>query len=164
MKILLVDDEKSVRDLIDRLLTGLGHNVLTSENGAAAWEVFPQEKFDLIISDIKMPQMDGLELLRRVKTVKPDLPPARGFQEEIVELVRELLKNSLKAVQDLEDPLIEIATSKHSQHDVLLVVEDNGPGISVEDRDNLFIPFFTTDPKIGRPGLGLSKVYATARR
>ncbi|MEW6263765.1 MAG: response regulator [Thermodesulfobacteriota bacterium] len=89
-----------------------------------------------------------------------NLPLVRGTPESLVEVVVELLKNGAMAVSGRPVPEIEITTSQTSSQEVFLVVADNGPGILPEHQDKIFTPFFTTDPRIGRPGLGLSKVYA----
>ncbi len=65
--ILLVDDESDIRDVLDIALTDMGYRVLTAENGADALELFKQVSPPLVLTDIKMPGMDGIELLRRIK-------------------------------------------------------------------------------------------------
>jgi signal transduction histidine kinase len=68
MKILTVDDNPDDRVLLERALMSQGHFVLSAPNGARAWERALDSPPDLIISDIMMPEMDGFELCRRVKT------------------------------------------------------------------------------------------------
>ncbi|MEW5723349.1 MAG: ATP-binding protein, partial [Thermodesulfobacteriota bacterium] len=58
------------------------------------------------------------------------------------------------------EPRVEISTRCVSPREIVLVVEDNGVGIRNEDQPRVFTPFFTSEPMIGRPGLGLSKVFA----
>lgn len=72
-KILLVDDEEAVLRITSRLLTLKGFEVVTARNGVEALQVFSRERFDLVISDVTMPEMDGLTLLRRLREMEP--PP-----------------------------------------------------------------------------------------
>ncbi|MCK4466724.1 MAG: response regulator, partial [Desulfobacterales bacterium] len=73
--ILVVDDDLSVRALItDALREGGYSNIREAENGIQALETFRKEACDLVISDLKMPGMGGLELLRRIKELNPSTP------------------------------------------------------------------------------------------
>jgi putative nucleotidyltransferase with HDIG domain len=72
-KILVVDDEDMIRDLCYHILSAEGYQVATVSNGAAALEELARMPADLMITDIKMPGMDGLELFERVKEQDQDL-------------------------------------------------------------------------------------------
>ncbi len=72
-KILVSDDELSIRQFLEILLKKEGHQVVCAGDGQEAWARFQAEPFDLVISDIKMPKMDGLELLQKVKEQRPSL-------------------------------------------------------------------------------------------
>ena len=71
-KILVVDDEKSMREILDIFLKSEGYDVSTAENGAKAIENARKEIIDLIITDMKMPGLSGLELLKEIKEISPD--------------------------------------------------------------------------------------------
>ena len=73
-RILLVDDSAIIRHLASLVLSGGGYLVSLSENGRQALTICEQQQPDLIISDLDMPEMDGLELLGRVRTRWPALP------------------------------------------------------------------------------------------
>ena len=72
-KILVVDDEDMIRDLCYHILTAEGYQVTTVPNAAAALEELDRAATDLMITDIKMPVMDGLELFERVKAQNQDI-------------------------------------------------------------------------------------------
>jgi two-component system response regulator PilR (NtrC family) len=71
-RILIVDDEQSMRELLAILLRKEGYEVVTAENGANALKAVQREIFDLVITDLRMPQFDGMALLKSVKEVSPD--------------------------------------------------------------------------------------------
>ncbi len=72
-RILVVDDERSMRELLAIVLRREGYDVLLAENGRAAIEALDREPVDLLISDIKMPDMSGVEVLRAAKRVDQDI-------------------------------------------------------------------------------------------
>jgi putative AdoMet-dependent methyltransferase len=73
-RILLVDDEPDILDVCQRILETDGYQVETAPSGDAALEQVRQRSYDLLITDIKMPGMDGLELVRTVKQIAPHIP------------------------------------------------------------------------------------------
>jgi signal transduction histidine kinase len=70
--ILIVDDEEGIRKVLGIALSDMGYEVLTAENGAAALRVFKAAQPPIVLADIKMPEMDGIELLRRLKQMRPE--------------------------------------------------------------------------------------------
>ena len=70
MNILLIDDEKDVRRSLSNFMEKLGHKVHCAKDGKEGWEKFHDPLIDLVITDIRMPGVDGLELLRRIKQVQ----------------------------------------------------------------------------------------------
>jgi EAL domain-containing protein (putative c-di-GMP-specific phosphodiesterase class I)/CheY-like chemotaxis protein len=73
-RILVVDDDDAVRRLMARLLREGGHEVLLACDGVEALKVFAANQIDLIVSDISMPNMDGVTLLRRVRELNEEIP------------------------------------------------------------------------------------------
>jgi EAL domain-containing protein (putative c-di-GMP-specific phosphodiesterase class I)/ActR/RegA family two-component response regulator len=73
-RILVVDDDEAILRVIDRTLTKAGHQVETAPNGATAMEKMNGRPFDLVMSDISMPGMNGLDLLRAVRAHDLDVP------------------------------------------------------------------------------------------
>ncbi len=68
-KILIIDDEKPTLTMFDLTLSALGYMVFTAENGQEGIASFERERPPLVITDIKMPGMDGIEVLRRIKEI-----------------------------------------------------------------------------------------------
>jgi two-component system NtrC family response regulator len=73
MKILLADDDRSLRRVLQFKLKKYGHDVTAVEDGARALDQLREDRWDLLLSDIKMPNVDGIELLEHVKQLQPDL-------------------------------------------------------------------------------------------
>jgi len=72
MKILLIDDDEWIRDSLSLFFEAEGCNVLTFETAEEGMEAVKQQAYDIVISDYKLPGMDGLEFLRRVKEKQPN--------------------------------------------------------------------------------------------
>jgi putative two-component system response regulator len=72
-RILIVDDEEMICSIISRRLVKEGYTCMAARNGKEALNLFYKDSFSLIISDIKMPEMNGIELLKRVKAVNPGM-------------------------------------------------------------------------------------------
>lgn len=74
MKILIVDDEEHILRLYREELQDEGYDVITASNGQEAVEKFEKESPDLVTLDIRMPDVDGIVLLRQLKEKKPRMP------------------------------------------------------------------------------------------
>lgn len=66
IKILIVDDEASIRKLVERLLSSQGYKTYLADNGEQAFEMLTESIFDIVITDVAMPEMDGIELTKRI--------------------------------------------------------------------------------------------------
>ncbi|HXN86408.1 MAG TPA: sigma-54 dependent transcriptional regulator [Candidatus Binataceae bacterium] len=71
-KLLIVDDEKNIRLSLMRFFGSLGHQVREAESGAQAVALLAESRFDLVLTDFRMAEMNGLELLKEVKRISPD--------------------------------------------------------------------------------------------
>lgn len=127
-KILIVDDEFNSRTLLAQLFQEDGYSAETAENGKTALETLKSKSFDILITDIRMPIMDGIELFHRVKEIYPHMPvilfTAYGTVEAAVKALKEgvfhylekpvnfdLLKHTVQQaleIQDLEAEIINL--------------------------------------------------------
>lgn len=73
-KILVIDDEQGIRDLLDTLLQRKGHTVVLAASGQKGLELFHREQPDVIVLDLKMPGMDGLTVLQQIRSLDPKKP------------------------------------------------------------------------------------------
>ncbi|RUM87099.1 MAG: response regulator, partial [Thermodesulfatator sp.] len=92
IRVLVVDDFATMRKIIKNILTQLGFkNIIEADDGTTAWEILQKEPVDLIISDWNMPKMNGLELLKKVRSDEKlkDIPflmvTAEAQKENIIE-------------------------------------------------------------------------------
>lgn len=72
--ILIVDDDQTIRDLFRDILEDAGHHVVTAGSGAEALEYIKAKDFALVFLDLKMPGMNGADVLRKIRTIDPELP------------------------------------------------------------------------------------------
>jgi DNA-binding response OmpR family regulator len=71
-QVLVVDDEGAIRYSVSKTLQRVGHNVSEAENGEQALEMMRKQHYDVILTDIRMPGLTGVELLKRIKDTSPD--------------------------------------------------------------------------------------------
>ncbi len=74
IKIIVIDDERAIRDGCHRVLTGKGYEVITAENGQIALDILAKEPLDIILLDLKMPVIGGEEVLEIAREKYPDIP------------------------------------------------------------------------------------------
>jgi len=91
-KILIVDDEESVRYSFKRLLNEFDYSVHTAQNGAGAIDKFNKETYDLVVLDVRLPDMSGLEVLQQIKALDPKavilIITAFGTTETAIEAIK----------------------------------------------------------------------------
>ena len=73
-RILVIDDERSIRNTLKDILEFEKYQVELAEDGFKALELLQTKDFDVILCDIKMPGMDGIEVLQKIEELKPDIP------------------------------------------------------------------------------------------
>ncbi len=72
--ILVVDDEENIREIITEFLDTLGYSVVSAKDGEEALRMCTKYSFDLVVTDIRMPKLNGLKLLQMLKQIFPNLP------------------------------------------------------------------------------------------
>src|SRR5690349_20244160 len=102
-RILVADDEQGVRAFLADALAAAGHDVVEAEDGEAAWRKLEAEAFDLLLTDLSMPRLSGMDLVRRARREHPEVAvvvlTAHGSITGAVEAVK------LGAFDYLEKPL-----------------------------------------------------------
>jgi two-component system, chemotaxis family, chemotaxis protein CheY len=73
-KILVIDDEQNIRDLLDTLLRRKGYDVVVAESGQKGLDLYRRERPDVLVLDLKMPEMDGVTVLQQVRGLNPGQP------------------------------------------------------------------------------------------
>jgi len=125
-RVLVVDDEEGIRSFIGEVLGGEGYQVTLAADGEKAVELLSRLNFHLVISDLKMPRLDGMELLRKVHAEQPETEVIMLTAHATVESAVEAMK--LGAFDYLQKPLsgpdeLRLVTSRALEHRRLL--EDN---------------------------------------
>jgi DNA-binding NtrC family response regulator len=121
-RILIVDDEDGMRRLLSRVLTREGYETSAVGSGAEALRLVASERFDLVVTDIKMPEMDGLQLLAELKEYEPSLPiiviTAYGTIENAVQALRSGAYDYI--AKPFENDEIKLAVAKAFERERLL--------------------------------------------
>ena len=126
--ILIVDDEASVRDSLYNWFLEDGFEVSCVEDASKALKILDHKHFDIILADIKMPGMDGLELLRRIKQIKPDA----------VVIVITAFATVDTAVQALKDGAFDYVTKPFDPDDLSHLIRNALRQLSLqEENENL---------------------------
>jgi EAL domain-containing protein (putative c-di-GMP-specific phosphodiesterase class I) len=73
-RLLVIDDDQLMRKLLSRVLTSKGYETIVAQDGAHARELFSRQTFDLVLTDVHMPKVDGIAVLKQIRERDPDLP------------------------------------------------------------------------------------------
>jgi len=138
-RILIVDDDPSMVRTMALILGHKGHAVTTAQHGPAAVEEAKRQAFDLILMDIKMPLMDGVETYRRIKKIRPEAVVLMMTAYAVEDLVRQALEEGAYGVLykpldiDRVVDLIEKARSGREAALILVVDDDVGTCITLRN-------------------------------
>jgi len=125
ISILIVDDEESVRDSLYNWFLEDGFRVAYAENASKALTILESDQFDIILADIKMPGMDGLEMLRRIKALKPDS----------IVIVMTAFATVDTAVKALKDGAYDYVTKPFDPDDLTHLIRNATKQISLADEN-----------------------------
>jgi len=125
ISILIVDDEESVRDSLYNWFIEDGFRVECAENAKRALTILESDQFDIILADIKMPGMDGLEMLRRIKSIKPDS----------IVIVMTAFATVDTAVKALKDGAYDYVTKPFDPDDLTHLIRNATKQISLVDEN-----------------------------
>ncbi|MDM8158943.1 sigma-54 dependent transcriptional regulator [Labilibaculum sp. K2S] len=111
-KILIIDDEKSIRNTLKEILSYEDYEISLAENGLEGIELAKSDEFDVVLCDIKMPQMDGIEVLEKIQELGLDIPvimiSGHGNIDTAVESIKKGAFDFLEKPLDLNRILITI--------------------------------------------------------
>jgi DNA-binding NtrC family response regulator len=128
ISILIVDDEESVRDSLYNWFVEDGYRVECAENANKALSLLESDSFDIILADIKMPGMDGLEMMRRIKLLK----------SESIVIVMTAFATVDTAVQALKDGAFDYITKPFDPDDLSHLIRNASKQVSLtEENENL---------------------------
>ena len=139
-KILVVDDEAEIRSLLAAVLQSKGYEVATAEDGAAALQAVPRERPAVILMDLSMPRMNGMDALPEIKRLDPDLPVIIcTAHADLATAVRAM---KLGAYDYLTKPFdvelliltLERAVERHRLHSRIEELKRQGQGSSLAER------------------------------
>lgn len=113
MRILIADDEEMIREVVSELLTPRGCEVTEAASGNEAFRLLQQgQEFDVLLTDVRMPDGDGLELIQRIydelPQCRPDIIVCSGFSDVTTEMVRDLRITRILQKPFTMDELVEI--------------------------------------------------------
>jgi len=112
-RVLVVDDEEGVRNLLQRVLAEAGYNVVTAANGEEALDKVSQLKVGVVLLDIKMPGMSGMEVLQQLTTNRP----------EICVIMATAVADVQTAVEAMKLEAYDYITKPFNRDDVILTVQ-----------------------------------------
>ena len=120
MKILIIDDERSIRNSLKEILADEGYDVDVAENGVQGCSMVEKEKYDIIFCDIKMPEMDGMEVLDKFSEMGIDsavvMISGHGDIDTAVECIKKGAFDFIQKPLDLNRILITIKNAKDKVH------------------------------------------------
>jgi len=138
-KILVIDDEQPTLNMFRLLLAAYGYEILTAANGAEGLEAFERERPGVVLTDIKMPVMDGIEVLKRIKEIDPHAEVIVITGHGDMDLAIRAL--NLDATDFINKPVQRVALSQALKRaeERIAIAKSKAEEISVDDADGAAI-------------------------
>ncbi len=139
MRILIVDDEEDFCNVMKDILEMRDYEVITANDGSQALDLVRKDGFDLVIMDIRMPVMDGVETLRKMKEITPGTPVLMVTAHAVEDMIREALREGAFAAlhKPLDiDRLLALIEEILPGGAMILIVDDD-ENLCVTMKDNL---------------------------
>lgn len=119
-KLLIVDDEQSMREFLEIMLSQDGYDVMTASTGEEGIEIYRKEAPDLVLTDVRMPGMSGLDLIREIHSIDPTAPTiaitAYASADDAIRALREGAYDYISKPFQLDDLRIVIRNALEAQH------------------------------------------------
>ena len=137
-RVLVVDDETGIREFLAEALTDDDHEVASASSGEAAWDKLERESFEVVLTDLKMPGISGLELLKRIRERQPEVEvimlTAHGAVDSAVEAMRlgafDYLQKPVGSLAELR-LVVRRAAERHALRSLREVYQvEDGPELS----------------------------------
>lgn len=135
-KILVVDDDRGVREFLEIMLTREGYAVSCAESGREGLALFKKKPFDLVLTDLKMPKMDGIDLLKEIKNISPDasviLITAHASSATAVAAMQEGALDYIEKdfdVEDLKATIRDALEKRGIDKEDRIAAENDGAGV-----------------------------------
>jgi len=174
-RVLVVDDERSMRELLAIVLKRDGYDVLVADNGRMALDLLRRERVDILITDIRMPEMNGVDLLREAKRIDPEVTSivmtAFASTETAVEALRlgaaDYVNKSPGAANELrmrvrkelerkrlQEENVLLKRALHTAHQFSNIIGSSGPMLAVFQLIETVAPTSSTVLITGESGTG----------
>src|SRR6476620_6346614 len=174
-RVLVVDDERSMRELLTILLARDGYDVLVAEDGRSGIDLLRRDRVDILITDIRMPEMNGVDLLREAKRIDPDVTSivmtAFASTETAVEALRlgaaDYVNKSPGAANELrmrvrkelerkrlQEENVLLKRALHTAHQFSNIIGSSGPMLAVFQLIETVAPTSSTVLITGESGTG----------
>ena len=129
-KVLIVDDDANFRNTLSKILTKKGYEINTAESGSRALDLIKERAFDVVLMDIKMPVMNGVETHKKIKEVRPGSTVIMMTAFSVDDLIREAVKEGVYAVVRKPFDVDTIVNMiEKSRNGALIAVVDDDPEI-----------------------------------
>ncbi len=157
-RVLVVDDDLNLLDLLNDTLNVIGYETVPAHGGIEALERLKQGRYDVMVTDIKMPDLDGIQLLKKVRRQYPDMPvlfiTGYASPQMIGEAAPDGLLTKPFRIAHIEELIEEtLARAKknrhHSTRKVLVVDQDASTRVSLAEALNMshYVPFAASDQR-----------------